>query len=311
MRLAGSFASSTATSSRCTASPAKNSGTATRRRTGGARSATVSFRPSRTSTTESTEPRPGPSLITTTSAGMSSGAVPSAAVRNACVGCSARAATRLRGSSRELAAVRSITPSLSTRISGRRTAMADVAERLFATCRRCGRMMAQASAQGRPRLYCDALDCKRARSAERLRESRRRRSVPVTTVTFGTNDQLIAEVAKLYLADGAVIADVTYSSGRFWKKANLSRFTFLASYLIPSPAQRVPVLACDFRALPYATGSVDALIFDPPYIHAPGKGMLNHRYNGLQTTDLASYAAIMALYKDGMTEAARVLRHGA
>ncbi len=171
-------------------------------------------------------------------------------------------------------------------------------------------MMAQASAQGRPRLYCDALDCKRARSAERLRESRRRRSVPVTTVTFGTNDQLIAEVAKLYLADGAVIADVTYSSGRFWKKVNLSRFTFLASDLIPSPGQRVPVLACDFRALPYATGSVDALIFDPPYIHAPGKGMLNHRYNGLQTTDLASYADIMALYKDGMTEAARVLRDG-
>jgi hypothetical protein len=134
--------------------------------------------------------------------------------------------------------------------------------------------------------------------------------VPVTTVTFGTNDQLIAEVAGLYLADGDVVADVTYSSGRFWKKVNLSRFTFLASDLMPSAAGRVPVLACDFRSLPYAQASVDALIFDPPYIHAPGKGMLNTRYNGQATTDLASYADIMALYKDGMTEAVRVLRNG-
>ncbi len=129
-------------------------------------------------------------------------------------------------------------------------------------------------------------------------------------MTFGTNDQLIAEVARLYLSDGDVVADVTYSTGRFWKKVDLGRFSFLASDLMPAPGQRVQVISCNFRELPYRDGSVDALIFDPPYIHAPGKGMLSHRYNGLQTTDLASYADIMALYRDGMTEAARVLRDG-
>jgi hypothetical protein len=131
--------------------------------------------------------------------------------------------------------------------------------------------------------------------------------MPVTTVTFGTNEQLIAEVAKLYLADGDTVADVTYSSGRFWKKTDLSRYTFLASDLIPMAPG---VLAADFRALPYRDGSVDALVFDPPYIHSPGKGMLKDRYNGLATTDMITYASIMQLYEDGMTEAARVLRDG-
>jgi hypothetical protein len=131
--------------------------------------------------------------------------------------------------------------------------------------------------------------------------------IPVTTVTFGTNDQLIAEVAKLYLADGDVVADVTYSSGRFWKKVSLARYTLLASDLIPySPG----VLAADFRALPYADGSVDTVVFDPPYIHSPGKGMLKDRYNGRATTDMITYADIMQLYEGGMTEACRVLRNG-
>jgi hypothetical protein len=140
-----------------------------------------------------------------------------------------------------------------------------------------------------------------------MRSERARKPVPVTTVTFGTNEQLIADVARLYLADGDVIADVTYSTGRFWKKTDTSRYQLLASDLIP---ERPGVLAADFRALPYRAGSVDALVFDPPYIHSPGKGMLATRYNGRETTTANSHAGIMALYHDGMTEAVRVLRDG-
>jgi tRNA G10 N-methylase Trm11 len=108
-----------------------------------------------------------------------------------------------------------------------------------------------------------------------------------------------------------VVADVTYSSGRFWKKVDLSRYRFLASDLLPSPVTDGPfVTACDFRALPYRDESVDALVFDPPYIHSPGKGMYATRYNGRETTTANSHAGIMALYHDGMTEATRVLRDG-
>lgn len=183
-----------------------------------------------------------------------------------------------------------------------------VTESLFVTCAHCGRSIPQP--RGR-RQYCDDPTCQRDRAAARKREQRHRRTVPVTTVTFGTNAELVATVAGLYLTEGAVVADVTYSSGRFWKKVNLSPYRFLASDLVPGNVTNgLSVTAADFRALPYRDGSIDALVFDPPYIHSPGKGMLATRYNGLQTTDMASYADIIALYEAGMTEAVRVLRDG-
>lgn len=186
--------------------------------------------------------------------------------------------------------------------------LVDVTKSLFSTCLHCGASVAN-SPTGRPRKYCAAVDCQRAAHALRVREGRQRRKnrAPVTTVTFGTNDQLIADVARLYLADGDTVADVTYSSGRFWKRTDLSKYRFLASDLIPMASG---VIAADFRALPYRDGSVDALVFDPPYIHSPGNGMLKDRYNGRATTDMITYADIMKLYEDGMAEAARVLRDG-
>lgn len=177
----------------------------------------------------------------------------------------------------------------------------------FMPCSICGAPIMPKEGPGRPRRYCESPDCQRAGYNARRRESRGRRAVPVTTVTFGTNEQLIADVARLYLADGDVVADVTYSTGRFWKKTDISRYKFLASDLMPYVRG---TLAADFHKLPYRAGTVDALIFDPPYIHSPGKGMLATRYNGRETTTANSHAGIMQLYQDGMTEANRVLRDG-
>ncbi len=188
-------------------------------------------------------------------------------------------------------------------------ASADVTETLFVTCGHCGRSIGLGPA-GRPRRYCEGTDCQRSRAAARKRQSRDRKPAPATTVTLGTNADLFATVSDLYLNDGDVIADVTYSTGRFWKKTDLSRYRFLASDLLPRRDKRMTVTACDFRALPYAAGTIDVLVLDPPYIHSPGKGMLATRYNGLATTDMISYADIIRLYRDGMTEAARVLRDG-
>lgn len=173
------------------------------------------------------------------------------------------------------------------------------------TCAYCGSPL-PATHTGRPRKYCGEDACRRA-AATAWQRKRRERKPPVTTITVGTNADLIADVAKLYLADGDVVADITYSTGRFWKKVNLSRYRFLPSDLIPAAGD---VTAADFRALPYGDGTIDTVVFDPPYIHSPGKGMLATRYNGLATTDMITYADIMKLYEDGMTEACRVLRDG-
>lgn len=127
----------------------------------------------------------------------------------------------------------------------------------------------------------------------------------VTTVVLGNNAELIRDVSSLYLTPGQNIADVTYSTGRFWKKTDLSPYTFLASDLEAlSPSCNIQA---DFRELPYADESIDTVVFDPPYIHSPGKGFMSERYNGRRTTDLASYADIMKLYEDGIQEAERVL----
>lgn len=174
------------------------------------------------------------------------------------------------------------------------------------TCAICGGSFAPSTA-GRPRKYCDSPDCRRAAAAGWQRHKRARRSAPVTTVIDGKNEDLIATAASVYLTDGATVADVTYSSGRFWRKVDTARYRFLASDLMPV---KPGVIHADFRALPYRDGSLDALVFDPPYIHSPGKGMLADRYNGRATTDMITYADIMQLYEDGMTEANRVLRDG-
>ena len=186
--------------------------------------------------------------------------------------------------------------------------MADVPNTFFRACGHCGAPITPpAPGEGRPRQFCTSLECRRARNAERMRVQRAQTATAVTTVTFGTNDQLIADVARLYLADGAVVADVTYGQGRFWKKTDTSRFRFLPSDLEPSAPG---VLAADFSSLPYEDGSADVVVFDPPYIHSPGAGMYAARYNGGATTTANSHAGIMAVYQSGMTEAARVLRDG-
>lgn len=183
-----------------------------------------------------------------------------------------------------------------------------VPETIFPACERCGVLISTTAATGRPRQFCDTPECQRARHADSERDARRNRQAAlVTTVTFGTNDQLIADVARLYLTAGAAVADVTYGQGRFWKKTDTSPYRFLASDLEPA---RPGVLAADFRSLPYRDGSVDAVVFDPPYIHSPGAGMYASRYNGRATTTANSHAGIMAVYQAGMTEAARALRDG-
>ncbi len=135
---------------------------------------------------------------------------------------------------------------------------------------------------------------------------------------LGDNADLVCAVAKLYIADGAHVADVTYGKGAFWRKTDTSRFRLLGSDLYPSNLECVKA---DFRALPYGDGSLDVVVLDPPYIHSPGHHMTDKRYNNKHTDDAwrietASthgmyHRDIMSeFYGKGMREAKRVLRDG-
>ncbi len=117
---------------------------------------------------------------------------------------------------------------------------------------------------------------------------------------LGDNAGLIASIAPLYLS-GSVL-DVTYGRGVWWK-----RFT-------PEPFAWHDLAedGVDFRALPHADDSWDAVCFDPPYI--PSRSMetstkraVSHRAAyGLD--ERRTRAELEALIADGLAECARVSR---
>jgi len=117
---------------------------------------------------------------------------------------------------------------------------------------------------------------------------------------------MIAAAASLYIADGAVVADVTWGKGLFWRKAGPGRFRLAGSDI---SGHGLPRLRADFRQLPYADGSVDVVVLDPPYLTYGGSHESAARY-GLSHTRNMNHDGIMAMYRDGMTESRRVLRRG-
>jgi hypothetical protein len=155
------------------------------------------------------------------------------------------------------------------------------------------------------RLRSDALYCssKCRQKAYRRRSTKRR---PRETVVRGTNADLIAVAAKLYLPAGATVADVTYGKGVFWRNLATARFTLLSSDIDPEAG----VTVADFRALPYEDGSVDVVVLDPPYVHGGVVAGVDRCYNNAATTPQLGHDSILKLYRQGIVEATRVVRPG-
>ena len=135
----------------------------------------------------------------------------------------------------------------------------------------------------------------------------------ITTVYYGYNSFLIRACAKLYIPDGALVADVTFGLGRFWTKTNTTRFTLLKSDLMSRDSS---VTQMDLRALSYQTESLDVVVLDPPYLHRSnattdeGKHRFDRAYNNASTTGAMNHSDIIELYEAGITEAWRVLKPG-
>ncbi len=129
----------------------------------------------------------------------------------------------------------------------------------------------------------------------------------VHSAHMGTNDEVFPQILDLYVPASSTVADVTFGTGVFWKRVNRSRYTLYGTDL----KQGV-----DARALPYPSGTIDAVIFDPPYMHTPGGTAHNghqnfERYynnNGIFHTVKKYHEAVLDLYFSAAREAARVLR---
>src|SRR5258708_3723638 len=121
------------------------------------------------------------------------------------------------------------------------------------------------------------------------------------------NATVIDAAATLYIKDGMKVADVTYGHGTFWKGVIQSRFILLKSDIEPRTAD---IAKEDYRDLSYETASLDVIVFDPPYIHNPGKHVGDPRYNNAATMAGKYHDDIKREYFAGMAEAHRVLKLG-
>ena len=124
----------------------------------------------------------------------------------------------------------------------------------------------------------------------------------------GTNEDVFPHVLSLYVRPGSIVADVTYGKGVFWKKVPKGVYRLLATDL---------TTGVDCRALPYQSGTIHCVIFDPPYMHTPGgTAHVNHqnyesyyRNNVAASSDGKKYhEAVLDLYFKAASAAYRVLR---
>ena len=130
----------------------------------------------------------------------------------------------------------------------------------------------------------------------------------VFSAYVGTNDEVFPFVLSLYVDPGGAVADVTYGKGVFWRKVPEGAYELRATDLADG---------IDCRNLPYGDGSIDCVVFDPPYMHTPGgTAHVNHqnyeeyyRNNEGFSSQKKYHEAVLDLYFKAGKEAALVLRH--
>lgn len=141
-------------------------------------------------------------------------------------------------------------------------------------------------------------------------------SAVVQSAYVSGNEHVFPEILNLHVPDGALIADVTYGKGVFWKRVQKDKYT-----LLPTDLQT----GVDCKKLPYADKSLDCVVLDPPYMEGLFRKTTNHMagsgsyaafrssYSNSQATPHEEgapkwHAAVTDLYYKAGAEAYRVLK---
>lgn len=96
----------------------------------------------------------------------------------------------------------------------------------------------------------------------------------VCSAYMDNNDEVFRDILKLFVEEGSTIADVTFGLGVFWNKVDLSKYHILPSdlYLKAETMQKFSQLhprdGINSKSLPYGNTSLDAVVFDPPYMES-------------------------------------------
>ena len=155
----------------------------------------------------------------------------------------------------------------------------------------------------------------------------------VFSAHLGNNANVFAQIMGLHVPLGAVVADVTYGQGAFWRDIAPDAYTVLASD-IDAKADGIPghmvgkiQSRVDCRNLPYDNDAVDCVVLDPPYMeglfrksedHLAGSGThasFRKAYSNGKATEESDaqnapkwHDAVLDLYVRAGREAYRVLK---
>ncbi len=130
---------------------------------------------------------------------------------------------------------------------------------------------------------------------------------------IGGNADVFAQILRLHVPEGAIVADVTWGKGVFWQKVREGTYDVRATDI---------AMGVDCRDLPYLDGEIDCVVLDPPYMEGffrndasqkAGGGSYSafrqHYANGDEKPQTAKWHdAVAQLYRDAGREAFRVLR---
>ncbi|NLE99396.1 MAG: site-specific DNA-methyltransferase [Anaerolineales bacterium] len=130
----------------------------------------------------------------------------------------------------------------------------------------------------------------------------------------GTNDELFPTILQLHVPRGALVADVTFGKGVFWRGVPKGDYTVVASDI---------ATGTDCRRLPYKSAAFDCVVLDPPYMEgfyrrigekaASGtySTFRDHYSNGTELAALKGpkwQDAVLHFYVEAGKEAYRVLK---
>lgn len=130
---------------------------------------------------------------------------------------------------------------------------------------------------------------------------------PIKSISY-SQDEILTWIHRLYIPEGRLDADVTYSKGVFY-----------GSGAVPQPLRKFDlhpqaddVVKADCRALPLADHSIRSLMADPPFLAATGPSLAADEGNimGRRFSVCASEKALAELYRKTIAEAWRVLCPG-
>ena len=121
------------------------------------------------------------------------------------------------------------------------------------------------------------------------------------------NSEIIKSILELHVPNHKIDCDPTYSKGIFYKNSGIEAPHFKFD-LMP---QTDDTIKADCRDLPLSDGSIDSIMFDPPFVISCGPSLKNPKPNSnliqRRFSSFPNPTALYEFYKDSLVEFYRIL----